>query len=526
MASTFTTNTGIEKIGDGEKSGLWGQTTNLNFDIVDRALNGSTPIVLSGTTHTLTTSDGVLSDGQYAVLVFTGALSAPNTVTIAPNTAQKTYWVRNTTSENVILSQGSGANVTVPPGATKAVYTDGAGASAAVVDLTAVFFGTATISGGAINGTSVGATTASSGAFTTLSSVSDISVNGLTVGYGAGSVINNTAVGRDALSSNSGGFQNTAVGSDALSSNTSGIQNTAVGESALLLVTSGQENTALGEGALLGLTTGSLNTAVGRNAGASISTGSGNTIIGRVFGTAALSNTVIVAAGSQERFRVDSSGNMGIGTTSPTERLHVDGKIRIGTQATATTDAVRADRAVATGTGLTGGGNLTADRTLSADISDKSTAEAGTNNTKLMTPLRTAEAIAALSPTTAKATSAQIQALSGSDRFVATDELLTAVGIITPSGASNWTPDWSAFLSANWVVTANRTLANPTNVIPGTTRVVRIVSDASTARTISYGTAYKGAFLPTSTTNAQVIFLTLYAVSSSEVVVAAVEYSV
>ena len=37
MASTFTTNTGIEKIGNGEKAGAWGVTTNTNFDIIDRA---------------------------------------------------------------------------------------------------------------------------------------------------------------------------------------------------------------------------------------------------------------------------------------------------------------------------------------------------------------------------------------------------------------------------------------------------------------------------------------------------------
>jgi len=144
VPSTFTTNTGIEKPADGEQTGLWGQTTNLNFDIVDRALNGSGAITLAGTTHTLTTSAGVLSDGQFAVLVFAGSLSAPNTVTIAPDTAQKLYWVRNTTSQDVILSQGSGTNVTVPAGATKAVYADGAGAGAAVVDLTAVFVGNVT----------------------------------------------------------------------------------------------------------------------------------------------------------------------------------------------------------------------------------------------------------------------------------------------------------------------------------------------------------------------------------------------
>ena len=61
MASTFTTNTGIEKIGDGEQTGLWGQTTNLNFDIVDRALNGVLAISLVGTTFTLTTPTNLAS---------------------------------------------------------------------------------------------------------------------------------------------------------------------------------------------------------------------------------------------------------------------------------------------------------------------------------------------------------------------------------------------------------------------------------------------------------------------------------
>ena len=58
MASTYTANSGIEKPGSGEQSGTWGTTTNTNFDIIDRVLNGVGAITLSGTTHTLSTSDG------------------------------------------------------------------------------------------------------------------------------------------------------------------------------------------------------------------------------------------------------------------------------------------------------------------------------------------------------------------------------------------------------------------------------------------------------------------------------------
>ena len=85
MASTYTSNSGIEKIGSGEQAGTWGTTTNNNLDIIDRAINGVASISISGTTHTLTTTDGALSDGGFKVLVFTGALGANNTITISPN---------------------------------------------------------------------------------------------------------------------------------------------------------------------------------------------------------------------------------------------------------------------------------------------------------------------------------------------------------------------------------------------------------------------------------------------------------
>ena len=136
MPSTYTSNNGIEKIGTGEQSGTWGDTTNVNLDIVDRALDGVGSISLSGTTHTLTTSDGSLSDGQYRVLIFGGSPSGTNTVTITPNDQGKFYLVDNESGEDVVLTQGTGGNGTVPDGEIALVYADGAGAGAKVVATT------------------------------------------------------------------------------------------------------------------------------------------------------------------------------------------------------------------------------------------------------------------------------------------------------------------------------------------------------------------------------------------------------
>jgi hypothetical protein len=139
MPSTYTTNGGIELIATGEQSGTWGDTTNDNLQIIDRLTNGVGAISLTGTTHTLTTSDGALSDGQYAVLVFGGTPSGTNTVTISPNTGQHLYFVKNGSGQSVVLSQGSGSTVTVADGKSAIVYADGAGAGAAVVDVTNTF---------------------------------------------------------------------------------------------------------------------------------------------------------------------------------------------------------------------------------------------------------------------------------------------------------------------------------------------------------------------------------------------------
>ena len=135
MPSSYTLNLGIEKIGSGEQAGTWGTTTNLNFDIIDRAINGVGSITLSGTSHTLTTTDGVLSEGGNKVLVLGGSPSGTNTITISPNDQDKMFFVHNNSGQTATFTQGSGGNVSIPTGSKGLIFADGAGSGAKVTDL-------------------------------------------------------------------------------------------------------------------------------------------------------------------------------------------------------------------------------------------------------------------------------------------------------------------------------------------------------------------------------------------------------
>ena len=133
MASTYTANTGLEKIGSGEQAGTWGTTTNTNFDIIDGVLNGVLSLTITGDT-TLTTSDGATSNGHYKVLLLGGTPSGAFNLTIDPNDQQKWFFINNNSGQTCTVLQGGGTGTTVALGTTASaiIYADGAGANANV----------------------------------------------------------------------------------------------------------------------------------------------------------------------------------------------------------------------------------------------------------------------------------------------------------------------------------------------------------------------------------------------------------
>ena len=137
MASTYVNDLRLNEMATGDASGTWGTTTNTNLELIGEALGyGTEGITTNADTHTSTIADGATDPVRAMFVKYTGTLDSACTITIAPNTINRMQFIENGTSgsQNIIISQGSGANITIPAGDTKAVYLDGAGSGAAVVD--------------------------------------------------------------------------------------------------------------------------------------------------------------------------------------------------------------------------------------------------------------------------------------------------------------------------------------------------------------------------------------------------------
>lgn len=143
---------------------------------------------------------------------------------------------------------------------------------------------------------------------------------------------NNTAFGYNSLFSNTTASNNTAVGYQAGYTNITGSYNTFIGNKAGYAsnVNGNGLNACIGHQAGAALTTGTYNTFVGgADSGNGVTTGSKNTILGNYTGSAAPisatgSNYIVLSDGDGNvRQVIDSSGNVGIGTSSPYTPLDV-----------------------------------------------------------------------------------------------------------------------------------------------------------------------------------------------------------
>jgi len=158
--ATYVNNLRLKEISTGDESGTWGTSTNTNLELIGEALGiGTEAITTNADTHTTTVADGSADAGRAMYLKYTGALDSDCTITIGPNTMKRVQIIENATTDsgssgpyNIIISQGSGSNVTIANGKVAVVQLDGAGSGAAVLDVFTDLQVTDTLS---INGTTL-----------------------------------------------------------------------------------------------------------------------------------------------------------------------------------------------------------------------------------------------------------------------------------------------------------------------------------------------------------------------------------
>ena len=126
MPSTFSPSLRLELIGDGDQSGIWGQTTNNNLGgLIEQSIAGVISISMLDANYTLTNFNGVVDEARNQVLIVGGTNSAPRNI-IAPM-VEKTYIIRNQTigGQTIQIIGSSGLGVIIPNGVTASVYCDG-----------------------------------------------------------------------------------------------------------------------------------------------------------------------------------------------------------------------------------------------------------------------------------------------------------------------------------------------------------------------------------------------------------------
>ena len=169
----------------------------------------------------------------------------------------------------------------------------------------------------------------------------------------------NVAIGPSALYWNTSGYDNVALGAYALTGTDISLENVAVGAYSLANNNlAGNYNTALGSHTLSSLTTGATNIALGHDAGDALTTGSNNIILGNSIDlpTAGTSNmldigNLIYATGLNGSGTTLSSGNVGIGTTTPGSKLDIVGSSSVAT--VSSTNLLTADGTFTASTGWT-----------------------------------------------------------------------------------------------------------------------------------------------------------------------------
>jgi hypothetical protein len=176
MASTYS-DLKIELIGTGEQSGTWGTTTNTNFSTaISEAITGTADVTFSSAdvTLTLTNTNSAQTARNLRLNLLGTSGGARNLILGSGCQIEKFYLINNTLADAVTVKNTSGTGIAVPAGTAMLVFNNATN----VVNPLTYFAGTVTVTGGSIDNTPIGSSTAHTGAFTNLSASGTLAVTG------------------------------------------------------------------------------------------------------------------------------------------------------------------------------------------------------------------------------------------------------------------------------------------------------------------------------------------------------------
>lgn len=117
-----------------------------------------------------------------------------------------------------------------------------------------------------------------------------------------------------------------------------------------------------------------------------------------------------------------------------------------------------------------------------------------------------------------KASAANIRA-AASNKVITADGIESASALVTLTDTATVAIDWDAFVVGDLVVTANRTVGNPTNVQPGVSRSIFVFGDSATERSLSWEANYADPLPEETVTSTSGLLITLTPRSTSLIAV-------
>jgi len=129
MASSYSNDIKLELMVTGEKSGLWGNITNTNLQILEQAASGYLSLAVGAADVNLVLTDGATSNGKNLYFKLTGTLTGNRVVTM-PDSSERVFVVEDGTDRSsahytLTVKTFSGTGITLATGAKALLYSDG-----------------------------------------------------------------------------------------------------------------------------------------------------------------------------------------------------------------------------------------------------------------------------------------------------------------------------------------------------------------------------------------------------------------